>query len=203
MLYLKFFVVAMRKSMLKHAIIAVLALITYLLVYVISNYAMSGIAYDWRFESASISANYALMPFFGFAFVFFGLSFWKKRFKEKNSALAVLFIFFVLLSLVAFSIVLWLFYIGNVDAIFGQVRNQFNRANQTPPSFVYSICAFNCKVSNFRCFLSQDNSTFTCQVNFWNELFRSSFFLFWLAGIFAGISFFVYEFSEKLLKEKQ
>ena len=192
----------MEKGIQKYAIIAVLALISYLLVYIISNYVMSGTVYDWRFESASISANYALMPVFGFAFVFFGLSLWKKRFKEKNSALAVLFTFFVLLSLVAFGLVLWFFYKGNVDAIFGQVRNQFNRANQASPSFAYSICAFNCKVSNFSCFPSQNNSTFICQVNFWNELFRSSFFLFWLASIFAGISFFVYEFLEKLLKEK-
>ena len=203
MLYLKFFVVAMEKGMQRYVIIAALALISYLLVYIIANYAMSGIAYDWRFESASISANYALMPLLGFVFVFFGLSFWKKRFKEKNSVLAVLFTFFVLLSLVAFSLVLWFFYRGNVDAIFSQVRNQFDRANKTPPSFAYTICAFNCNASNFGCFLSQDNGTFICQVNFWNELFRSSFFLFWLAGIFAGISFFVYEFLEKLIKEKQ
>lgn len=202
MLYLKFFVVVMERVQ-RYAIIAVLALITYLFVYIISNYAMHGIAYNWRFESGTISANYALMPLFGFVLVFFGLSFWKKRFGEKNSVMATLFAIFVLLSLAAFGIVLWFFYIGNANLIFGQVKNQFNSVNKTPPKFLYSICASNCNASGFSCFLSQDGTAFICQVNFWSELFRSSFFLFWLAGIFAGISFFFYEFLKRLLKEKQ
>ena len=184
----------MNEKVRSYGIMIAFAVITYALVYIITNYGLHNVAYDWRFNSASVSLNYALMPIFGFIFGFFGLEYWKKTFDEKRNALLALFMLFILVSLLSFAIAVWFFYKPTVDMAFSRIADNFKRANRELPYFSYNVCFANCKSPGFGCFLLEEQNRYVCEINFWNELFRSAFFPFWLACLLAGFSFFAYDF---------
>ena len=185
-------------KMLEYALIAVLALLTYFAVYLLCNYGLRWLGtYDWRFESATISPAYAFMPFIGFALVFYGLYSWQKKFKEKKTVLAVLFIFFILFSLLAFWLNLWFFYRPNATSILDYTKNVFESAGKPAPKLAYTICMADCKTESSGCVSGVRIADIALcthyQVNFWKEFFKSAFFVFWIAGIFAGVLFFLYD----------
>jgi hypothetical protein len=194
-------------KIIRYMLIAVLALLTYFAVYLLCNYALRWLGtYDWRFESATISPTYAFMPFLGFSLVFYGLYSWQQKFKEKKASLAVLFVFFILFSLVAFWLNLWFFYKPVVDSYFGRIKNAYANNPAQMPALSYGVCTSGCKVnSGFACPVIEEagRTIVLCEVNFWSEFFRSAFFVFWVSGILAGITFFVYDMLAKLFAKQK
>jgi len=206
---------ANNETLLRYAMILAFAILTYALVYVISNYGLKGFGidvYDWSFDSKSYSPMYGFAPIAGFVLVFFGLMYWQRRFKESHAVMALLFVAFVFASLFAFWLNLWFFYSDSASAVFEQTKNEIVAmyGQDALKSFYtrYNVCISACQIEGgFDCKNlvdeKQNKITLLCEINYFNEFKRSAFLPFLISGIFAGLCFFVYDFIVRHLKKSK
>jgi|GEM_PF-1606766 len=165
--------------------------------------------YDWRFDSASVSPLYVLMPALGFLTVFF-LAGWVKRELDWDFLKTVPFlVVFIVLSLLAFFFALWFFYLpqywsvssagGSLNTCFYRVEHNWSKVpggsspenmgkllQRTPGNCLWNSC-FNCGVVKMQESGETVQKT-VCQLNYLSCFGKSAFFLFMLGGITGWIS---------------